>query len=128
MSHAPAAGEPVPAAPVFPKRRAVFVTGLLILVGLVPGMGLPGALMLSMADRLIINATGSTAMRAIGDTVWPLAIIVTVLLPLPLVPALGMVEKWRSAGVGLRLFTVICIVAVWGLVLSLIGLLLAVRQ
>lgn len=128
MSQASATSDPVSAAPTSSRRRAVFVTGLLIVLGLVPGMGLPGALMLDMADRLIIGATGSTAMRAIGEGVWPLAIIITILLPLPLVPALGLVGKWRSAGVGLRLFAVICIVAVWGLALSLIALSLAVRQ
>lgn len=103
-------------------------TGLLMLLGIVPGMGLPGGLMLGLADRFIIAWQGSSAIRAIGETVWPLSILVTVLLPLPLLPALSWVGRWPRAGVGLRLLTVLALLAAWGVLLGLVGLLIAMRR
>ncbi len=99
-----------------------------MLVGIIPGMGLPGGLMLGIADRFFVNTTGSTVLRAIGESAWPLAIVVTVLLPLPLVPALRLVSRWRNTGVGIRLFAVLTMIFAWGLVLSLAGLALAARR
>lgn len=116
------------ATPVSPRRRALFTTGLLMLLGIMPGMGIPGGLLLGVADRFVIAFTGSTALRAIGETAWPLSLIVTVLLPLPLLPVLSWVSRWRTGGVGLRLFGVLVSLFVWGLVLSLIGLTIAVRR
>jgi len=116
------------APPVSPRRRALFTTGLLMLLGLMPGMGIPGGLMLGVADRVVIAFTGSTALRAIGEAAWPLSLIVTVLLPLPLLPTLSWVARWRSGGVGLRLFGVLATLFAWGLVLSLIGLTIAMRR
>ncbi len=108
-----------------PRRRALFTTGLLMLLGIMPGMGIPGGLMLGIADRFFIAWTGSTVLRAIGETAWPLSLIVTVLLPLPLVPVLSWVSRWRRAGVGMRLFAVLGSLGVWGVLLSLIGLAVA---
>ncbi len=116
------------ATPVSPRRRALFTTGLLMLLGIMPGMGIPGGLMLGVADRFVIAFTGSTALRAIGETAWPLSLIVTVLLPLPLLPVLSWVARWRTGGVGLRLFGVLAALFAWGLVLSLIGLTIAMRR
>jgi hypothetical protein len=99
-----------------------------MLLGIVPGMGLPGGLMLGLADRFIIAWQGSTALRAIGETAWPLSLIVTVLLPLPLLPALSWVGGWRRAGVGPRLLTVLAVMLAWGILVALVGLLIAVRR
>jgi hypothetical protein len=111
-----------------PRRRALVITGLLMLFGIMPGMGIPGGLMLGVADRFVIAYTGSTALRAIGETAWPLSLIVTVLLPLPLLPVLRWVGRWRRAGVGWRLLAVLGALSVWGVALSLVGLTLAVRR
>ncbi len=111
--------------PMSPRRRALFTTGLLMLLGIMPGMGIPGGLMLGIADRFFIAWTGSTVLRAIGETAWPLSLIVTVLLPLPLVPVLSWVSGWRRAGVGLRLLAVLGTLTTWGVLLSLIGLAIA---
>ncbi len=111
-----------------PRRRALFTTGLLMLVGIMPGMGIPGGLMLGIADRFFIAFTGATALRAIGETAWPLSLVVTVLLPLPLLPVLSWVSRWRSGGVGLRLFAVLCALLAWGLLLATVGLFIAVRR
>ena len=113
---------------VSPRRRGLFITGLLMLVGIMPGMGIPGGLMLGLADRFFIAFNGATALRAIGETAWPLAMIVTVLLPLPLVPLLSWVSGWRSAGVGLRLAAVLGLLLVWGVVISAIGLFIAINR
>jgi len=99
-----------------------------MLLGIMPGMGIPGGLLLGVADRFVIAYTGSTALRAIGETAWPLSLIVTVLLPLPLLPTLSWVSRWRRGGVGLRLFGVLCTLFVWGLGLALIGLTIAMRR
>ncbi len=99
-----------------------------MLLGVMPGMGIPGGLLLGVADRFFIAFSGSTALRAIGEAAWPLSLIVTVLLPLPLLPALSWVSRWRTTSVGLRLFAVLCLVFVWGLLLSLIGLAIAIRR
>lgn len=99
-----------------------------MLLGIVPGMGLPGGLMLGLADRFIIAWQGSTALRAIGETAWPLSLIVTVLLPLPLLPALSWVGGWRRVGVGPRLLTVLAVMLAWGVLVALVGLLIAVRR
>lgn len=99
-----------------------------MLLGIVPGMGLPGGLMLGVADRFIIAWQGSTALRAIGETAWPLSLIVTVLLPLPLLPVLSWVARWPRAGVGARLLTVLSLLFAWGVAIALIGLLIAVRR
>lgn len=99
-----------------------------MLLGIMPGMGIPGGLMLGLADRIVIASTGSTALRAIGETAWPLALLVTVLLPLPLLPVLSWVGRWSRAGVGLRLLAVLGALSVWGVALSLVGLTLAVRR
>jgi hypothetical protein len=85
-------------------------------------------LMLGLADRFFIAATGATALRAIGETAWPLSMIVTVLLPLPLYPALAWVSGWRTRGVGVRLFAVLLLLFAWGLLLSTIGLYIALRR
>ncbi len=114
--------------PASPRRRALFTTGLLMLLGIMPGMGIPGGLMLGVADRFFIAFTGATALRAIGETAWPLSLIITVLLPLPLLPVLSWVSRWRSGGVGLRLFAVLVALSVWGLLLSVVGLFIAVRR
>ena len=98
-----------------------------MLLGVIPGMGIPGGLMLGVADRFIIAWTGATALRAIGEEAWPLAIVVTLLLPLPLVPALGWVARWPRAGVAQRLLAVLFVIFVWGVMLSLGALLLATR-
>lgn len=116
------------ASPPSPRRRALFTTGMLMLLGVMPGMGIPGGLLLGVADRFFIAFSGSTALRAIGEAAWPLSLIVTVLLPLPLLPALSWVSRWRTTSVGLRLFAVLCLVFVWGLLLSLIGLAIAIRR
>ncbi len=123
---------PTPAASVAsvasPKRRALVITGLLMLLGVMPGMGIPGGLMLGLADRFFIAFGGATALRAIGETAWPLAIIVTLLLPLPLVPTLSWVSTWRTGGVGLRLASVLGVLLVWGVLISVIGLFIAIRR
>ncbi len=111
-----------------PRRRALFTTGLLMLLGIMPGMGIPGGLMLGVADRFFIAFTGATALRAIGETAWPLSLIVTVLLPLPLLPVLSWVSRWRAGGVGLRLFAVLCALFAWGLLLAVVGLYIALRR
>lgn len=111
-----------------PKRRGLFITGLLMLLGVMPGMGIPGGLMLGLADRFFIAFGGATALRAIGETAWPLAIIVTVLLPLPLVPTLSWVSTWRTGGVGLRLASVLGVLLVWGVLISVIALFIAIRR
>lgn len=113
---------------VSPKRRGLFITGLLMLVGIMPGMGIPGGLMLGLADRFFIAFNGGTALRAIGDTAWPLAMIVTVLLPLPLVPLLTWVSRWRSAGVGVRLAAVLGMLLVWGVLISALALFIAINR
>jgi hypothetical protein len=110
---------------VSPRRRALVTTGALMLLGIMPGMGIPGGLMLGIADRVIIAWRGSTALRAIGETAWPLSLIVTVLLPLPLLPALSWVGRWSRAGVGVRLLAVLGVLFAWGLLLALGGLLVA---
>lgn len=99
-----------------------------MLFGLMPGMGIPGGLMLGLADRVIIAQTGSTALRAIGTTAWPLALIVTVLLPLPLLLVLPAVSRWRTTGVALRLVAVLGTLLVWGVVVSFVGLTLALNR
>ena len=99
-----------------------------MLLGVMPGMGIPGGLMLGVADRTIIAWQGSTALRAIGETAWPLSLIVTVLLPLPLLPLLSGVARWRGVGVGARLLAVLVGLFAWGYVLALVGLLVAVRR
>ncbi len=114
--------------PASPRKRALLTTLMLMVLGVMPGMGIPGGLMLGLADRFFIAFTGATALRAIGDTAWPLSMMVTVLLPLPLLPALSWVSRWRTAGVGTRLFTVLCTLLVWGLLLSVIGLYIALRR
>ncbi len=111
-----------------PRRRALFTTGLLMLIGIMPGMGIPGGLMLGVADRFFIAFTGATALRAIGEAAWPLSLIITVLLPLPLLPVLSWVSRWRSVGVGMRLFAVLCTLFAWGLLLAIVGLFIAVRR
>jgi len=116
------------AAPPSPRRRALFTTGMLMLLGIMPGMGIPGGLLLGVADRFFIAFSGSTAMRAIGETAWPLSLIITVLLPLPLLPTLSWVSRWRTRSVGLRLFAVLCVVFLWGLLLSIVGLAIAIRR
>ncbi len=116
------------AAPPSPRRRALFTTGMLMLLGIMPGMGIPGGLLLGVADRFFIAFSGSTALRAIGETAWPLSLIITVLLPLPLLPTLSWVSRWRTRSVGLRLFSVLCVVFAWGLLLSIIGLAIAIRR
>jgi hypothetical protein len=116
------------ASPPSPRRRALFTTGMLMLLGIMPGMGIPGGLLLGVADRFFIAFNGGTALRAIGETAWPLSLIVTVLLPLPLLPALSWVSRWRTRSVGLRLFAVLCVVFLWGLLLSVIGLAIAIRR
>jgi hypothetical protein len=99
-----------------------------MLFGVMPGMGIPGGLMLGLADRVIIAQTGSTALRAIGTAAWPLALIVTVVLPLPLLLVLPAVSRWRTAGVGLRLVTVLGTLLLWGVVVSFVGLTLALNR
>jgi hypothetical protein len=113
--------------PSSPRRRAVFTTAMLMALGVMPGMGIPGGLMLGVADRLIIAWTGATALRAIGETAWTLSLIVTVLMPLPLLPALSWVSRWRGTGVGKRLFVVLCVLFAWGFALALAGLMIATR-
>lgn len=113
--------------PTSPTRRALFITGMLMLLGVIPGMGIPGGLMLGVADRFVLAYTGSTALRAIGQTAWTLSMLVTVLLPLPLLPVLSWVGRWKTTSVGVRLFAVLGLIFLWGLLLSLIALWWAVR-
>lgn len=117
-----------PVAPTSPRRRALLTTGMLMLLGVMPGMGIPGGLLLGVADRFFIAFSGSTALRAIGEAAWPLSLIITVLLPLPLIPVLSWVSRWRTKSVGLRLFAVLCLVFAWGLLLSIVGLAIAIRR
>ncbi len=121
---------PVTATPTTasPRRRALLTTGMLMLLGVMPGMGISGGLMLGIADRFFIAFNGGTALRAIGETAWPLSLIVTVLLPLPLLPVLSWVSRWKAGGVGTRLFAVLGVLFLWGLLLAVVGLAIAIRR
>lgn len=69
----------------------------LAILGIVPGLGLPGALALAPAAPLISAIWGMPAEHMFPqDSAWPFAIIVTLLLG-PLVPALWLATR------GLRL-------------------------
>jgi hypothetical protein len=101
---------------------------MLMVLGVMPGMGIPGGLMLGIADRFFIAFNGATALRAIGETAWPLSIIITLLMPLPLLPVLSWVSRWKGGGVGTRLFAVLGALFLWGLLLALVGLAIAIRR
>ncbi len=111
--------------PTPPRSRALFATFLLAVLGVVPGMGIPGGLMLGAADRILFAVRGGgSVLQPLREGALPLALLVTVLLPLPLVPLVSWVSTWRRAGSGPRLFAVILGVLVWGVLLGLATLLI----
>lgn len=83
------------------------MTVVLILGGMVPLMGIPGAfvLLISLPGILILNLiTGIDAFEVATETnvMWPLAIYLTILWPLSLVPSYLISYNWLANWLGIR--------------------------
>lgn len=94
---------PAPAAartPASVLRRSLLglaVSVAMAVVGIVPLVGLPGVLPLTIADLVISTVKGTSALARFADSSWAAAIVVTVLGPLPIAPVLAFVT-WRKPG------------------------------
>ena len=114
--------------PSLARKRALLGCGLSIALALGGGfllLGLPGAFALEIADLLLPHAGATSRLQGLRESAWPLAIIVTLLTPMPIVPV-----QWRLArrepapGRSTVVLAAAAALAVWSLVLALLALLL----
>jgi hypothetical protein len=107
-------------------RKGITVKGLLISLGaglamagggLIPLMGIPGALVYSSLYPVVSSLLGNTAID--GDAMWPIAIFMTLLWPISF--PLGYSAAWGlfpGRKRSFKWFVLIGITLVWGFVLT----------
>lgn len=86
-------------------------------------LGLPGALALSIADASLSAVTGARALRGLGDDAWPLAIALSLLAPVPVVPLFPAIRRgptWTSKV--LRAAATLFLAGVWSIALGVLAL------
>ncbi len=90
---------------------ALLLLGLLLL-------GLPGALVFALATRLIVGRDGFGELPP--DAAWPIAIGVSLAVPLIIPPATWLVVRSRPSWSGARVaLAVVGLTLAWGAVVSL---------
>ena len=93
---------------------AAFAAGSVALVGL------PGAILFGLMQPVLWLGFGPDAWdRLPGDSLWPIALVISLLWPVSFVPgyliAYGPTRPWRQAT---RIIIFLAVLAAWGLVLS----------
>jgi len=107
------------------KRHPVRVLALcaaLAFLGFIPGMGIPGALVMVVGDVILRPFRGLTGYAApSGDAAWPAALIVTLLWPWSIAAGYMVAEYGiSSASSRTRLAILALVCAAWGILLTLI--------
>lgn len=89
------------------------------LIGVIPLMGIPGALVFGVFSPLADLVYGRGTVQGLkGDTMWPIAILMTWLWPLS-IPA-GYLLAWGILPrLGWRLGLMVLVMLLWGLLLTL---------
>jgi len=84
-------------------------------VGFFPLMGMPGALVMELAELI-----GWSPKESLGDNTWPLAIMMSIILPIIIPVCIFTSQKMMMAGYGsIKSIVVLTMVVSWLLVLML---------
>ena len=70
-------------------KSLIVLSSALTILGIVPGLGLPGALLIQLIApvcRVVYGREYNTAMERAGDGIWVIAILVTAVWPWALIP------------------------------------------
>lgn len=100
-------------------RRCVVIAAAIAMLGNIPLMGLPGALIWTLFSPVVDLLPTDLVKPVEGDSVWGVAIMITVLWPISIPLGYYLSSRWYGPRTLARRLTWLAIMVAWGGALSL---------